>query len=1127
MRSPSLSAVVRRRPCMPRHGYRRRLIIRQVYLDKENPTAFRIFFDSSGRRKSFIAPERFLKGGTGRKVESLRPEMDVFSAGCVLAELFSDGSSVLMYSDLGRCSDAFLRGVDERVRTLVAQMVSEDPACRPTSGRCLELFLTCCEGVASSTDFDIMETLCQDWCHMIPSVRVSAALERTGQLLKPSMGPITSLSPDNSNANDGSTRGEAMPHCDVGGIEDVGAVCKKSRVAVGEVRVIAAQLTGQVRDIMGRYDAPAGPSPSTSPSPTMVAPTLPREGPCPSGTPLPPGLSTFVAQILTITLAALVRSTDDASSKLMLLDLMRMLSVQIGQRLVDSVVLPHFVVAATDKQAQQPRVQYFALTSLPEIMKQSNSDHRVVADYIMPALSLVPSDADVAVRCAYSVSIGRILREGSRDDGFEGDCGHNRGHETDGQVGHPCELVERIRGGVERGVHDILVDASSLPKLALLKNLDDVALGLGPELTMEGLLPALLTLFNSRQDDVRASMYGSLEGIIQLLGSDVVPFILPFVDRLVSGPDVRSIVSGMRLLAAVIEGGFLAPKDVLRIVERVRSLASSRSPSIQGGLSHLKDAASKILGADVTGAVLLLSHTPGRPAQLDIDRCVMRDAGDSFLMPTNPACYSVDMTDGTLDHLINNNTKASTIASPSLLTSPSFRKKRVGPMIFPSISNKADIQRRTGPGAGSPIRASWRQAGPPAPAAALVASIPCHAKAITCVSENIGSQSTIFVTSSKDGTCKLWDTRKLERDITFRARATFFAADRGALDNEKRESGERCDLKGYGCCAASLEASWGSSFLGGRVDGIVDAWNVERDACPVDYWRIADNADILDICLGSCGKICIASTAAQSVVGIDPRLQKGLAWGVHTEPCFGVPMRIGTQTRNFAFPDPSFTSPSSSATPYFVAATSRGYLTVWDTRFMLPVATWRNPASAPISAINIVDGSRLGAVGTASSSPPPTTWGGPIALISCGEEEISGWDLATGDCVLAMARGEHPRALKSSVMNTAKPAEDPVGLARQMGALDLRSLSIKRTTIRAMTLVAGEDDAGCLSVLSGGTDQTISLWNPRMRRGSNVSSVFTSPAAHDSVTALRHVRGAGAKFLLASASADGMMNVWK
>ena len=96
-----------------------------------------------------------------------------------------------------------------------------------------------------------------------------------------------------------------------------------------------------------------------------------------------------------------------------------------------------------------------------------------------------------------------------------------------------------------------------------------------------------------------------------------------------------------------------------------------------------------------------------------------------------------------------------------------------------------------------------------------------------------------------------------------------------------------------------------------------------------------------------------------------------------------------------------------------------------------------------------------------------------------------------------------------------------------MGALELRSLSIKRTTIRAMALVAGDDDIEWLSVLSGGTDQNISLWNPRMGRGSNVSSAFSSPAMRDTVTALRHVRGAGAKFLLASASADGVMNVWK
>jgi hypothetical protein len=96
-----------------------------------------------------------------------------------------------------------------------------------------------------------------------------------------------------------------------------------------------------------------------------------------------------------------------------------------------------------------------------------------------------------------------------------------------------------------------------------------------------------------------------------------------------------------------------------------------------------------------------------------------------------------------------------------------------------------------------------------------------------------------------------------------------------------------------------------------------------------------------------------------------------------------------------------------------------------------------------------------------------------------------------------------------------------------MDALELRSLSIKRTSIRAIALVAGQDDTGFLSVLTGGTDKNISIWNPRMRPGGNISSPFASPAARDTITALQHVRGAGSTFLLASASADGLMNVWR
>jgi WD40 repeat protein len=100
-----------------------------------------------------------------------------------------------------------------------------------------------------------------------------------------------------------------------------------------------------------------------------------------------------------------------------------------------------------------------------------------------------------------------------------------------------------------------------------------------------------------------------------------------------------------------------------------------------------------------------------------------------------------------------------------------------------------------------------------------------------------------------------------------------------------------------------------------------------------------------------------------------------------------------------------------------------------------------------------------------------------------------------------------------------------------MGALELRSLSIKRTTIRAIALVAGEDDPGRLSVLSGGSDRSISLWNPRMPHGKSVSVIVSSASEvshRDTVTALRLVRGMGpGASLLATSSADGFLNLWQ
>jgi len=230
------------------------------------------------------------------------------------------------------------------------------------------------------------------------------------------------------------------------------------------------------------------------------------------------------------------------------------------------------------------------------------------------------------------------------------------------------------------------------------------------------------------------------------------------------------------------------------------------------------------------------------------------------------------------------------------------------------------------------------------------------------------------------------------------------------------------------------------------------------------------------------------------ILGIDPRSRQA-AWGMHSDSSLGVPMRIGVD---------------HSTSSYFITGSNRSYLTVWDLRFLLPVSSWRNPARFPVEALELSTGSALGIASA-----------GPVAVAACGENEVSGWDIGRSRCVFATGCTDNVGALKESVMDTSKVAEDPVGLARQLGALELRSLAIRRTSLRSLELL---DVDGKISVLSGGVDKTIRVWNPRAAKG-ECMHVMSSTHHRDTITSLRRIRGIN--HLLASGSADGVLNVWK
>ncbi|KAJ2778072.1 hypothetical protein H4R18_004818 [Coemansia javaensis] len=125
-----------------------------AYLPADDPAEFNFYFDAAARQCCCVAPERFYDPGSavaqrlagdGAAAPALEPSMDVFSAGCVIAELFRDGnplfslSRLLQYRAGALAADALVGDIpDPDVAALVRHMIQLDPAQRLTAAEYLE-----------------------------------------------------------------------------------------------------------------------------------------------------------------------------------------------------------------------------------------------------------------------------------------------------------------------------------------------------------------------------------------------------------------------------------------------------------------------------------------------------------------------------------------------------------------------------------------------------------------------------------------------------------------------------------------------------------------------------------------------------------------------------------------------------------------------------------------------------------------------------------------------------------------------------------------------------------------------------------------------------------------------------
>lgn len=252
------------------------------------------------------------------------------------------------------------------------------------------------------------------------------------------------------------------------------------------------------------------------------------------------------------------------------------------------------------------------------------------------------------------------------------------------------------------------------------------------------------------------------------------------------------------------------------------------------------------------------------------------------------------------------------------------------------------------------------------PRGVLVAHLQEHRSAVNDIATS--SDHSFFVSASDDSTVKVWDSRKLEKDISFRSRLTYHL------------EGSR------GMCTTMLRNS--TQVVVGASDGVIHMFSIDHISRGLGnvvekYSGIVDikKKDVKEGALVSLlnytadslsGPMVMYSTQNCGIHLWDTRSDLD-AWTLKANPEEGYVSSL-------------VTSPCGN---WFVSGSSRGVLTLWDLRFRVPVNSWRYPIICPIEKMCLC---------FLPPSVSVSTTMKPFIYVAAGCNEVSLWNAEGGNC---------------------------------------------------------------------------------------------------------------------------------
>ncbi|KAI8361053.1 hypothetical protein B0O80DRAFT_148594 [Mortierella sp. GBAus27b] len=556
-----------------------------TFLPEDNPADFSFFFDTSSRRTCYLAPERFYKPGVDieKQKQAEDPEnifagltaaMDIFSVGCVIAELFSEGTPIFSLSQMfkyrsGEYDPApYINKIeDDHIKALIRHMIQLDPTKRLSADQYLAEW--------KDRAFPLyFYTFLHQYIHSVT--------ESAGESSNP--GPLDSTIFSNSLEPQ-----ENRPKMD----------------ADEKIERIYHDYD-KISSLLG-----LGSSSASDVNPAVGMQALSLEDKTTSGTKENHYAPNEGALIFLSLLCSSMRNTAFPTSKIHALDLL----LSIGRHVADDIKLdrlvPYIVSCLSDEVGL---VRAHSLKTLAKMLEEVETldviNVTIFPEYILPALHGFPMDKEVLVRATYAGCIAQFAHTALRYLELAQLLKNNgafTSNEGDGDIeGSPHEAnydtaLHDLQTAIEDQIRILLVDSDTSVKRALLSNMTSLCMFLGKQRVDDVLLSHMITYLNGRDWMLRSAFFKSIIGVGAFVGSrSLEEYILPLMVQALTDSEEFVVEKVLKALTSLCDLGLFQKMAIWDLVSVVAPLLCHPNLWIRyGAIGFIASTAQRLPVADV------------------------------------------------------------------------------------------------------------------------------------------------------------------------------------------------------------------------------------------------------------------------------------------------------------------------------------------------------------------------------------------------------------------------------------------------------------------------------------------------------------------------------------------------